>query len=149
MKPFERMTPVLDPAVTPEFLAAKFGCTVAEARAKLEAKKHDKLYANDEYQVIVREIEGGPPPLIHLSIRRLDREPIHDWRDLQTIKNMLTDPEFEAVELYPAESRLVDTANQFHLFVFADRTFRMPFGFNQRVVSDDVVGSVKQRARAA
>jgi hypothetical protein len=37
---------------------------------------------------------------------------VHDWRDLQRIKNQLVGPECEAVELYPAESRKVDTANQ-------------------------------------
>jgi hypothetical protein len=58
-----------------------------------------------------------------LSIKRRDREVIRDWRELQAIKNAIVGPEHEGFELYPAESRLVDTANQFHLFVFMDRRF--------------------------
>jgi len=75
--------------------------------------------------------------IIHLSIKRIDKEPIHDWRDLQEIKNLLVGKENEAVELYPAESRRVDMANQFHLWCFADPSVKVPFGFNDgRVVVD-------------
>jgi hypothetical protein len=42
---------------------------------------------------------------------RLDGQAIHDWRELQRIKNEIVGDEIEAVELYPAESRLLDTAN--------------------------------------
>lgn len=76
----------------------------------------------------------------HLSIKRNDREPIREWRDLQRIKNELCGPEAEAVELFPAESRLTDEANQFHLWVF-NRGYRFPFG--------DQVRSVLTRAQAA
>ena len=55
----------------------------------------------------------------YLSIKRLDREPINDWRAMQKIKNAIVGNEWEAVEIYPAESRLVDTANQYHLFCWA------------------------------
>jgi hypothetical protein len=54
---------------------------------------------------------------VKLAIQRRDGEPIHDWRDLQAIKNQLVGPQYEAFELYPAEDRVVDTQNQFHLFV--------------------------------
>ena len=68
-------------------------------------------------------------------IKRRDREVIRDWRELQAIKNAIVGPEHEGFELYPAESRLVDTANQFHLFVFMDRRVRMPVGFVEREVA--------------
>lgn len=42
-------------------------------------------------------------PVKHLSIKRLSKGVVHDWRELQRIKNELTHPECEAVELYPAE----------------------------------------------
>jgi len=70
------------------------------------------------------------------SIKRRDREVIRDWRDLQAIKNAIVGPEHEGFELYPAESRLVDTANQFHLWVFADPKVRLPVGFRERDVLD-------------
>jgi hypothetical protein len=69
-----------------------------------------------------------------LSIKRHDRRPIHDWRHLQRIKNALVGEQHEAVELYPAESRLVDTANQYHLWVLADPNKRFPMGWDQRLV---------------
>lgn len=61
---------------------------------------------------------------------------MHDWRDLQAIKNELVGPEHEAIELYPAESRLVDTANQYHLWVLKDPSQRIPVGWTQRLVMD-------------
>jgi len=81
----------------------------------------------------------------HLSIKREDREPIHDWRDLQIIKSLFCGPESEGIEIYPAESRMVDTANQFHLWVFPDGA-TIPVGFNDgRLVADSNYGQGKQR----
>jgi len=93
-----------------------------------------EVWLNDTYQVMVyrnsQPPKDGWPAMIYLSIRRLDRKPVHRWQDLQEIKNQLVGPEHEAVELYPAESRKVDTANQYHLWVLAEPT-RFPFGFNE------------------
>lgn len=104
----------------------------------------DEVWGNDTHQVIVyRDPKMAPelpqtdkwPEMIWLSIKRIDREAIHDWRELQEIKNMIIGPENEAVEVFPAESRLVDTSsNQFHLWVFADKEVRLPFGFSTRAV---------------
>ena len=97
-----------------------------------------ELYVNDKYQVMLRRQRptmAPGPDLIHLSVRRRDRQPVHDWRDLQRIKNDLLGPEHEAVELYPAESRRVDLANQYHLWALDDSTFRWPVGFGERRVS--------------
>ena len=69
----------------------------------------------------------------YLSIKTIDKEPIHDWRDLQQIKNELCGKDREALEIYPAESRLVDTANQYHLWVIP-KDAQIPFGFTQREV---------------
>lgn len=124
--------------------------TVTEA-----ANSHDEVYLNDTYQVglcRIPFIDGDrankAAVLIRLSIRRLDRAPIHDWRDLQAIKNELVGPECEAVELYPAESRLVDTANQYWLWCYNDPTYRFPFGFSDgRRVSYLSVGKSVNRPR--
>ncbi len=80
-----------------------------------------EVWVNDQYQVMVdrRPHHGFAGFIIwHLSIKRLDREPIHDWRDLQEIKKRLCGADVEAIELYPNEARVVDTANQYHLFAF-------------------------------
>lgn len=75
-------------------------------------------------------------PFVQLTISRHDGGNCKVWRHLQTIKNELVGPEHEAVELFPAESRLVDTANQYHLWVHVDADFRFPFGYSSRLVFD-------------
>lgn len=78
----------------------------------------------------------------YLSIKRRDKKAIHDWRDLQEIKNFVVGSEREAVELYPKESRLVDSANQYHLFVFPE-DYTFPFGFTERfTMYEDLQGGV-------
>jgi len=96
---------------------------------------------NSLYQVSIHEHEGG---WTWLAIVRLDREAIHDWRHLQRIKNEICGPEREAIELYPAESRLVDASNQFHLWVMPPGSV-LPIGYTERDVSDQPVGAHKQR----
>lgn len=98
--------------------------------------ENETVYLNDQYQVNVRKIDSPFGELYWLSIKRLDKKIIHDWRDLQEIKNQIVGPENEGVELYPAEARRVDTANQYHLFVIADNTRWWPFGFADRKVLD-------------
>jgi hypothetical protein len=113
----------------------------------------ETIYVNSRYQVNVRRqdpAEGsGAPPLVHLSIKCIwngKRPPGPErFRDFQRIKNELVGPECEATEVYPAESRLVDTSNQFHLWVFDDPTFRIPWGFGSRLVTDiQILDSVQQ-----
>lgn len=120
---------------------------VVEHIRKAVAAEHDgvKYYVNDTYQVAVREL-GGDMDMVHLSIKRRDRQSCHDWRDFQAIKNQLLGEECEAIELYPAESRRVDTANQYHLWGFRKQDFRFPMGYNVRAVDDQTtVGNSKQR----
>src|SRR5207248_4333875 len=71
----------------------------------------------------------NPPyrPIAWLTIRCFGGR-LHDWRDMQEIKNLLCGTECEAVEIYPAESELIDANNNFHLWVFLDG-YKCPFGF--------------------
>lgn len=95
----------------------------------------DVVYVNDKYQVNVFYInkEFKDKGLIHLSIKRKDKKCIHDWRDLQLIKNMICGNEREGLEIYPSESRLVDTSNQFHIWVLP-KGEKIPFGYKDRLV---------------
>jgi hypothetical protein len=101
---------------------------------QLSATGFKKCFVNNRYTVMVRQAKPDPifGRVIHLSIRRNDRSAARDWRDFQRIKNELVGPEVEAVEFFPAESRLVDAANQFHLWCFPD--FRFTVGFSERDV---------------
>lgn len=143
MKPFYHAEPIMETAPKASELAEKFGFTEEQAKDVLNDIMNQTIVKNDVYQVSMKLIEEGQ--VMHLSIKRIDRETIHDWRDLQTIKNMLVGPSCEAIEIYPAEDRLVDTANQYHLWVFTDPTYRIPLGFQKRCVSDATLGLAKNR----
>ena len=100
-------------------------------------------YLNERYQVIVTDCG----PIIHLSIKHLLNGPLNylqDWRDYQRIKDELCGPQREAVQIFPAADRLVDGANQFHLWVLKEGRF--PFGFDTRLLSEGDLGiNVTQR----
>lgn len=122
--------------------------------SQIGAPLHE-LWVSTDYEIFVRYLE--PKRLragaMHLSVKRYDREAIGDWRHLQSIKNEIAGWEREAVELYPAESRLVDEANQTHLWVLGAGLL-LPIGFHEgRVVStqeegrDRYPGAEKARQR--
>lgn len=118
-----------------------------------EAKELAKgeLWMNSTYTVDRRDMgaDGAGGRVVWLSIKRNDREPCKDWRDFQKIKNQLCGREAEGVELYPAESRVVDTANQYHLWVFTKQ--RMPLGFERgekMTAAQAAVVGAKQREGA-
>lgn len=92
----------------------------------------DEVWISGTFEVYVRALEDG---WLHLSIKRRDRKPIRGWRVLQTVKNAVAGPEREALELYPAESRHMDTSNQYHLWVIP-RGERFPLGYHGRCVVD-------------
>lgn len=100
---------------------------------------------NSRYEVWIYEHKSdkGYPTITQLSIKRLDKEPIRCWRDLQRIKNEVLGPNIEGVELYPSEERLVDTSNQFHIFCLPGGMY-FPFGYTERLVMEGSVLGAKQ-----
>jgi len=142
MKPRHKWTPLQrgyfpKGAPLPEDLISKtmemFSCSRERAIEIADAQNTGEVWRNDIYQVAVHRWSED---WWQLNIRRRDGGPIlRDWRHFQRIKNEIIGEEHEAVELYPAESRLVDTANKFHLFVNVDPAYRFPFGFRERDVS--------------
>lgn len=116
----------------PEIMAAKTSAGARQVR----------VFLNRAYQVIIYEEvkvpipeKTGWPEMVWLSIKRIDKKAIHDWRHLQWIKNDLVGEECEGLELYPAESRLVDQANQYHLWVMKRPERRFPLGYDDRDVA--------------
>jgi hypothetical protein len=110
-------------------------------------------WENRKYVVLVTVPDRQPkgwPPVLWLSLRRQDRQPITDWRDMQRIKNEIAGCGSEGVQLFPSEHRLVDTSNQYALFCIAPGS-TMPFGWMQRAVSfsetppDEVVAEAAAR----
>lgn len=112
--------------------ARHLGVSAEEAlRVAQDIRLNERVLLNEVYQVNIRDMGDGEPfgPVVHLSIKRRDKKPVHDWRDLQRIKTEIVGADAEAVEIYPPEDQVVDTANQYHLWVFANGTYRLPFGF--------------------
>ena len=130
--------------------------TKKEMMDKINEERSMPTYVNDKYQVNVRKSKptdikfgfyindkmSGDFGVTHLSIKTHDRSPIRDWRDMQEIKNQIVGANHEAVELFPSENRLVDTANQYHMWVLeksADEGGYFPFGFHDRLVDYDAL----------
>jgi len=113
-------------------IMATSDCTEQEARAQVQWIKNQSVWANSLYQV---NIEYLPEGRAHLIIRRLDKQPIHNWQHFQMIKSALLDPECEAVEVYPKESQLVDEKHHYHLWAFRspDRSFGIGFQGGRKV----------------
>lgn len=121
--------------------------SIQNAMAHLRRCEH---FVSTDYHVAVdKQTEHGfaelDGELWHLSIKRHDKQPMQDWRVMQNIKSAICGPEAEGLELYPAESRVVDTANQYHLYVFVDCGM-LPFGFPKGARSDKENAGSKQRA---
>jgi len=120
--------------------------SAAEAVRQALGYELPEMWGNDRYNVSVgRDAETGD--VTHLSVHRRDRKPIMDWRDLQRIKDDVAGPTVEAVELYPARARVVDTANERHLWCFRPGAV-LPFGFPEGLVIDagegPQIGSVQR-----
>jgi hypothetical protein len=111
-------------------LAVQEGFDPAEIASQItqERMSSREIWRNDRYTVHVERREEDRS-VSELSIRRNDRKPIRDWRDFQRIKNEVAGAEVEAVELYPAMSRIMDTANQFYLWVLPPGQ-RFPLGYD-------------------
>lgn len=77
-------------------------------------------WGNRLYTVTSKHYPDGWPlgggEWVEIGIHSPDGEPRHDWRDFQRIKNQLCGDEWEAIELWPAESRLLDPSNYYILW---------------------------------
>ena len=97
-----------------------------------------EVYMNNIYQVKVYrgsaadelvQIENLKGRCTWLSFKRRDKQPVNNWQDMQTMKNRLVGCECDALQIFPAESRMINTANQYHLIVFPE-DYRLPFGWH-------------------
>ncbi len=113
-----------------------------QAKMALQKDGMCETYINNVYQVAVYRGEDADD-LVHveelkgrcvwLSIKRIDRKPMNNWQDMQTIKNRIVGSDRDAIQMFPAETRIVNTANQYHLIVLPSDTI-FPFGWGRRAV---------------
>lgn len=149
--PVQHPTPVglleFEAEADPEWQPLREVSVKPEIRALYEATMGEnpvEVWRNDLYEVIVRRMENAqqdgveivPPGGVHMSIKRYDRAPLRNWRHMQQMKNEIAGPEREALELFPRESRMVDNANQFHLWVLPEG-MDVPVGFEAGMVVID------------
>lgn len=119
----------------------------------------NNCFSNGIYQVSKRPVkQSGDEPqpygtFYHLSIKRIDGEVISDREELQGIKDALLGENCDAAELYPKESRVVDSANQYHLFGYEGESFRYPLALEGlkgwRKVSEPPLEAMGYRAFVA
>jgi hypothetical protein len=97
------------------------------------------MVKNQTHTVIVAGDDRCENPLdgwVLLSIRRNDRAAECDWRIFMRIKTDLVGPDREAIQLFPGMRRVVDTANQYFLFV-APKGYVFGLGQFEQEVSDE------------
>ncbi len=89
-------------------------------------------FQNNKYMVFIRTTvsngfqvageDGKPRPMdiAHLTIMRVDKSTKEiSWIDKQKIKNEILGPEFEAVEIFPAERRRLKEIKSYHCYMWA------------------------------
>lgn len=86
--------------------------------------KRNKLYC-----VLFSDAETACGTVLHLWIRNKHGGPIA-WAEKQRIKDELVGAERVAVEVFPARSRLVDSAPMYHLWVLPEG-YELPFGLRR------------------
>lgn len=85
-----------------------------------------KVLANGDYIAEIHKSSCGWGDSIRLAIKRSDGMPIHSWADLQEIKNKIAGIDRAAIEIYPKNEDLTDTANMYHLWVLPV-DFELPY----------------------
>jgi len=97
------------------------------------------VYANSFFYVVVYILDG----IIQLSIKPFDPSDKPTWKDLQQIKNEIVSRESEAIELFPAESRCVESEGHTYLWVLHDQQqYPIGFGFNLEKLSSELVQEI-------
>ena len=127
---FEKPWTPFEPATLPD--------SAHDLLENVGGRSPDGIAVNSRYEVWIYKLEplsDDLPPMVHLSIKRRDRDPVRRWRDLQRIKNEIVGIDVEACEIFPTESRLVDTSNQYHLWCLPAGV-KFPFGYRERLVME-------------
>ena len=90
------------------------------AMAQAEDPRIEAVFsdASDKYIVEKHIIGDHRAFAFRLAIKRCDKESIRSWRVLQDIKNSIAGEDAVAIEIYPSEAEVTDTANMYHLWVF-------------------------------
>ena len=103
----------------------------ASGRAHGNRSNCKAFWFNNIYSVQFYEHYTSWGEVTQILVRRHDGTAKVPWRHLQRIKNELVGPERVGVEVFPANSNLVDQANCFHIWVLPEG-FELPFGLHSK-----------------
>lgn len=117
-----------------------------QMRRTNEPHPEGTIWENEIYSATLRRYTSGWPfgggKWALIGIWCEDGEARHDWRDFQRIKNDLVGPDWEALELYPSEQRLMDPSNYYMLWCAP----KIPLGkFERRVLATAETAIAPQR----
>lgn len=116
-----------------------------------ELPPHWEHWENNLYGANVERFGDNNPfdggPWVRIGIATESTDARHDWREFQWIKNDICGPEWEAIELYPAESRLLDPSNYYYLWCYPPETVRIGMFGGRRVLGTE--SNAPQRPFAA
>lgn len=123
-------------AISPQMMHEKFGIY-----SGLWMPEMDRCWIREEDGVCVcsRLIRTDIGKVEHVTITRkttddnliTGKKGDFTWAEKQQIKDELFGKNRCAVEVYPAEDRMVDAADVYHLWVF-EKGYRLPFGIHPK-----------------
>lgn len=97
----------------------------------------ETIWENNLY--VVNKYVNSSGEVGRISLYRKDNKTVRDWRHLQRIKNEIAGGESWFAEIYPAQSKLVDLGNTYHLIRLTGHAVSELKGFSdKRQVSDEL-----------
>lgn len=91
-----------------------------------------RCFINNHYCVMIFDghLTSHKTTAIKVMIQRHDDAPIHQWSELQHIKNVIFGKETVAIEYYPKQSELIDMANIYWLWIYPEGVLPVPVFFD-------------------
>lgn len=93
------------------------------------AAEFHTAHENGVFCVLVRNVVSPWGLVRHAMIRTVSNDEVR-WAEKQRIKNEIFGEEALAVEVFPSQSRLVDQADAYHLWVLPEGV-SLPFGIHR------------------
>jgi hypothetical protein len=110
---------------TPDWaVKAKHEQVLEQARVTFPGVAVDQLrtpaevWGSSQYTVTVHYLDDNRDGFVEVGIHNYHRTTHVPWRHIQQIKNEVFGPDREAVQLFPAEDRLLDSANEYWIYVY-------------------------------
>lgn len=114
--------------VDPKKLHDEFGLYQGQWMPQMDRYWH----SDDGYHVMSRLINTEWGKVEHVTItKKLEESGDVPWSVKQEIKNELFGENRVAIEIFPAENRLVDVMDVYHLWILPKK-FKMPFGIHPK-----------------